>query len=65
MPNGNRRDHGAQIMGNELALGIAVAIDVPLRRLDRPVACQQWHVPQRTACLVHDASGPGDERPAA
>src|ERR1700730_8895318 len=50
---------------NELALGVAVTVDVPLRRLDRPVTRQQLHVPQRPACLVHDASCAGDERPAA
>src|ERR1700730_11162433 len=50
---------------NELALGVAVTVDVPLRRLDRPMACQQLHVPQRAARLVNDASAPGDERPAA
>ena len=50
---------------NELALGIGVAVDVPLRGLDRPVACQQLHVPQRAACLMNNASGAGDERAAA
>ena len=50
---------------NELALGVAVAVDVPLRRLDGPMTSQQLNVPQRAACLVHDASGAGDEGPTA
>src|ERR1700738_3797889 len=51
--------------GDQLALRGGGARDVPLGGLDRPVARQQLHVPQRAACLVHNASGPGDERPAA
>jgi hypothetical protein len=50
---------------NELALGVAVAVDVPLRGLDGPMPCQQLHVPQRTACLVDGAGGPGDKGSAA
>jgi hypothetical protein len=50
---------------NKLALGVAVAFDVPLRGLDRPVACQQLHVAQRAACFMNNTSGTGDERAAA
>ena len=60
-----RRNHGASNHCNEFALGIAVAVDVPLRGLDRPVTCQQLHVPQRATCLVHGAGGPSDECAAA
>jgi small neutral amino acid transporter SnatA (MarC family) len=48
---------------HELALGIAVAIDVPLGGLDRPVTCQQLNVPERAADLVDEPGCPGDERP--
>src|ERR1700730_12625624 len=50
---------------NELALGIGVAVDVPLRGLDRPMTGQQLHVAQRAACLMNNASGAGNERAAA
>src|SRR5262249_34229371 len=56
-----RRHHSGSNHRNELALRIGVAVDVPLRGLDRAVTGQQLNVAQRAACLVDDASGPGDE----
>ena len=50
---------------DQFALRVAVAVDVPLGGLDRPMACQQLDVPQAAACLVDDAGGAGDEGPAA
>src|SRR5208337_713995 len=50
---------------NQFALSVAVAVDVPLSGLDRPVTGQQLNVAQRAACLVYDPSGSGDKRPAA
>ena len=35
---------------DKLALGIGVAVDVPLGRLDRPVASEQLDVAQRATC---------------
>ena len=50
---------------DQFALSVAVAVDVPLRGLDRAMTGQQLNVPQAAACLVDDAGGTGDERPAA
>ncbi len=50
---------------DQFALSVAVAIDVPLGGLDRPVACQQLNIAERAACLMHNAGSAGDERSAA
>src|SRR5271166_5245961 len=50
---------------DQFTLSVAVAIDVPLGGLDRPVTGQQLDVPQAAACLVHDPGGTGDEGPSA
>ena len=47
---------------HELALRIAVAVDVPLRGLDRPMAGQQLNIAQRAASFVHQPRRAGDER---
>ena len=48
---------------DQLALHIAVAVDVPLSCLDRPVTGEQLDISQRTTGLVHEPRCPGDERP--
>jgi hypothetical protein len=50
--------------GDELALHIAVAVDVPLSCLDRPVTGEQLDIAQRTAGVVSEPRRAGDERPA-
>ena len=50
---------------HQLALRISVAVDVPLRGLDRPVTGEQLDIAQRTTGLVDEPRGPGDERPAS
>ena len=49
--------------GDKLALGISVAVDVPLGRLDRPVASEQLDVAQRATDPMNQPRRPGDERP--
>ena len=51
--------------GDQLALHITVAVDVPLGGLDRPVTGEQLDIAQRTTGLVHEPRRPGDERPAS
>jgi hypothetical protein len=51
--------------GDKFALGVAIAINVSLGGLDRPVASQQLNVPQRATDLVDQPSSAGDERSAA
>ena len=48
---------------DQLALHIGVAVDVPLRCLDRPMTSEQLDISQRTAGFVHEPRRPGDERP--
>ena len=51
--------------GDQLALGIGVAVDVPLGGLDRPVTGEQLDIPQRPTDPMYQPRRPGDERPAA
>src|SRR5436190_3130282 len=46
----------------ELALGIGVAIDVPLGCLDRSMPRKHLHIAQRPAGLVHQPGRASDER---
>ena len=50
---------------HELALGIGVAVNVPLGGLDRPMTGQQLNIAQRATGLVNEPSGTGDECPTA
>src|SRR5262249_36925250 len=50
---------------DELALSIAVAVDVALGGLDRPVTGEQLNVAQRACCLVYEPRGPCDKGSAA
>ena len=58
-------DHRNSDQRHELALGVGVAVDVPLGGLDRPVARQELHVSQRGTGIVDQPGGPGDEGAAA
>ena len=51
--------------GDELALGIGVAVDVPLGCLDRPVTGEQLDIAQRPTDPMNQPRRPGDERPAS
>ena len=48
---------------DQLALYIAVAVDVPLSCLDGAVTGEQLDIAQRTTGLVDEPRRPGDERP--
>jgi len=58
-------DHAHSNQRYELALGVGIAVDVPLGGLDRPVTGKQLNIAQRTTGLVHQPGGPGDEGAAA
>ena len=51
--------------GDKLALGISVAVDVPLGGLDRPVTGEQLDIAQRATDPMNQPRRPGDERPAS
>ena len=51
--------------GDKLALGIGVAVDVPLGGLDRPVTSEQLDIAQRATDPMNQPRRPGDERPAS
>ena len=44
-------------------LRIAIAVDIALRGLNRPVTREELNVTKRTASLVDDTGGAGNERP--
>lgn len=45
-------------------LRVAVAVDVPLRRLNRAVSGQELNISQRSARLMNQPSCAGDKRPS-
>ena len=45
----------------EPPLGIAIAVDIALGRLNGPMTSQQLNVPQRTASFVNQTSGARNE----
>ena len=49
--------------GDQLALHVGVAIDVPLGCLDRAMTGEQLDIAQRATGLVDEPRRPGDERP--
>ena len=49
---------------NELALRITIAVDVSLRRLNRSIASQQLDVAQRSAGMMNQPRGAGNESPS-
>jgi hypothetical protein len=48
----------------EPPLRIAIAVDIPLRGLNRPVTREELNVTKRAASLMDHAGGAGNERPA-
>jgi hypothetical protein len=52
---------GALEQSHEAALGYAVAFDIALGGVDRPVTGQELHVPERSPCPVHQLGSVGDE----
>ena len=58
-------DHRKSNQRYELALGIGIAIDVPLGGLDRPVARHELYISQRGTGMVDQPGGSGDEGAAA
>jgi hypothetical protein len=50
---------------DQFALGVGIAVNLSLIRLNRPVTSQQLDIPQRAADLVDQPGRSGDERSAA
>src|SRR5450759_2479851 len=59
----NRR--GTSDQRHQPALGVGVAVDVPLGCLNRSVPGENLHVPERPTGFMNKAGSAGDESPAA
>ena len=59
------RISGIPSAGYQPPLGVTVAIDIPLRGVDRAMTCKQLNIAQRTSGFMYKPSCPRDECSAA